>query len=253
MIRHDTSDRIINSITKIKTMLKQIKISKRFYAVRAIMAAVLLTALISGAAIVHADQFDEKIKAINADSAAKAGVVNGLASQAGSYQEAIGQYQTQIDSIQSQINVNEAQQASLQQQITEKQDEVNKQKGYLGEDIRTMYIDGQLTTIEELATSKSLSDYVDKEEYRTTVQNKIDSMIKQIAALQKQLQQQKTQLDDLVNSEKEQNSQLAGKRNEQQQLLSYNQGQQDAYNQQIKANSGTIAELRRQQLAANSR
>ena len=37
-----------------------------------------------------------------------------------------------------------------------------------------MYIDGQLTTIEELATSKNLSEYVDKEDYRTTVQNKIE-------------------------------------------------------------------------------
>jgi surface antigen len=235
-------------------MLKQTKIPKRLYSMRAVFAALLLIGLIiSGAAIVHADQFDEKIKAISADSAAKAGVVNGLQNQAGSYQAQIAQFQTQIDSIQAQINANEAKQADLQRQITEKQNEVDKQKAYLGEDIRTMYIDGQLTTIEELATSKDLSDYVDKESYRTSVQNKIDSTIKQIAALQKQLQRQKTELDDLVNSEKEQNNQLASKRNEQQQLLSYNQSQQDAYNQQIKANSGTIAELRRQQIAANSR
>jgi peptidoglycan DL-endopeptidase CwlO len=253
LIRYDTSDRIVTSITKIKNMLTQIKIPKRLYSMRTVVAALLLIGLISGAAIVHADQFDEKIRAISADSAAKAGVVNGLASQAGSYQEAISQYQTQIDSIQAQINANEAQQASLQQQITEKQNEVDKQKAYLGEDIRTMYIDGQLTTIEELATSKNLSDYVDKEAYRTTVQNKIDATIKQIAALQKQLQQQKTQLDDLINSEKEQNAQVSSKRNEQQALLSYNQSQQDSYNQQIRSNSGTIAELRRQQIAANSR
>lgn len=235
-------------------MLKQkIKISTRFYSLRAVLSVVLLVGLIGGAVVVHADQYDEQIKAISNDSAAKAGVVNGLQSQAGSYQAQISQFQSQIDSIQAQINANEAQQASLQQQITEKQNEVDKQKAYLGEDIRTMYIDGQLSTIEELATSKNLSDYVDKETYRTSVQNKIDSIIRQIAALQKQLQTQKTQLDDLINSEKEQNNQLASKRNEQQQLLSYNQGQQDAYNAQIRANSGAIAELRRQQLAANSR
>lgn len=234
-------------------MLKKTNIPRRLYSLRALLAVLLLAGLVSGAAIVHADQFDEQIKAISADSAAKAGVVNGLQEQAGSYQAQIAQFQTQIDSIQSQINANEAKQADLQQQITQKQNEVDKQKAYLGEDIRTMYIDGQLTTIEELATSKSLSDYVDKESYRTSVQNKIDATIKQIAALQKQLQQQKTQLDDLVKSEKAQNDQLASKRNEQQQLLSYNQGQQDAYNQQIKANSATISELRRQQIAANSR
>ncbi len=234
-------------------MLKQKHLTKPIYSLRAFMAIMLVVGFVSGAAIVHADKYDEQIKAISADSAAKAGVVNGLQSQAGSYQAQIAQFQSQIDSIQSEINANEAKQTSLQQQITQKQNEVNQQKAYLAEDIRTMYLDGQLSTIEELATSKNLSDYVDKEEYRTSVQNKIDSTIKQIAALQKQLEQQKKQLDDLITSQKAQNAELASKRGEQQQLLSYNESQQSAYNSQIKANSAAISELRRQQLAANSR
>lgn len=235
-------------------MLKQkIPISKRFYSVRAVMAVLLLTGLISGAVVVHADQYDEQIKALSADNATKAGVVNGLESQAGSYQAQISQYQAQINTVQAQINTNQAQQASLQQQITEKQNEVNKQKKYLGDDIRTMYVDGQLSTIEELATSKNLSDYVDKESYRTAVQNKIDSTIKQIALLQAQLQKQKGQLDTLIDSERQQNAQLSNAQYEQQKLLSYNQDQQNAYNSQIASNSGQIAALRRAQIAANSR
>jgi surface antigen len=234
-------------------MLKQTNIPKRFYSVRTVAAAVLLVGLISGAAIVHADKYDDQINALKADNSAKAGVVNGLESQAGSYQAQIDQYQAQINDIQSKINANEVQQASLQQQITEKQNKVDLEKKYLGEDIRTMYVDGQLTTIEELATSKNLSDYVDKESYRTTVQNKIDATIKQIAALQAQLQKQKTELDGQIASEKQQNAQLASVQGQQQQLLSYNQGQQADYNSKISANSSAISDLRRQQIAANSR
>jgi surface antigen len=234
-------------------MLQKIKIPKQFYSLRAVAAAFVLTALISGAAIVHADKYDDQINALHQQNAATQGILNGLESQAGSYQGVINQYQTQINAIQSQINANEAEQASLQQQITEDQNKVDQQKKYLSEDIRTMYIDGQLSTIEELATSKNLSDYVDKEEYRTTVQNKIDATIKQIAVLQAQLQKQKGQLDTLLASEKQQNAQLSSAQYEQQKLLSYNQGQQDAYNSQISANSGQIAKLRQQQIAANSR
>jgi surface antigen len=234
-------------------MPKQIKLPKQFYSLRAFVAALALVALVSGAAIAHADKFDDQINALHQQNAASQGVLNGLESQAGSYQGVINQYQTQIDAIQSQISTNETQQASLQQQITEAQNKVDQEKKYLGEDIRNMYVDGQLSTIEELATSKNLSDYVDKEEYRTSVQNKIDDTIKQIAVLQAQLQKQKGQLDTLVTSEKQQNAQLAGAQSQQQQLLSYNQGQQDTYNQQIDANSGKIADLRRQQIAANSR
>ncbi len=248
-------DIISTSINKTKNMPKQKEILNRFYNLRTIAAALVLVALVGGAAVVrvNADKYDEQIKVLSADSSARSGIVNGLESQAGSYQDQIAQYQAQIDQYQAQIAANEAKQASLQQQITDDQNKITVQKGYLGEDIRTMYIDGQLSTIEELATSKNLSDYVDKEEYRTSVQNKIDSTIKEIAALQEQLQKQKAELDHLLVSEKAQNAQLAGAQSQQQQLLSYNESQQANYNQTIAQNSSKITELRRQQIAANAR
>ena len=248
-------DIIRTSINKTKSMPKSKRILRRFHSGRTIAATLALVALVGGAAVVHvhADKYDEQINALNAQNAGIGGIVNGLETQAGSYQAQIAQYQAQIDQYQAQINANEAKQASLQQQITDDKNKILVQKAYLSDDIRTMYVDGQLSTIEELATSKNLSDYVDKEEYRTTVQNKIDSTIQEIAALQEQLQKQKAELDQLLESEKAQNAQLANAQAQQQQLLSYNQSQQDAYNQKIQANSSQIAELRRQQIAANSR
>lgn len=229
------------------------KLSKRLKHGRAILSALALVILISGANTAHADQFDDQINALNNQNSTAQGLVNSLASQAGSYQGAIDQLQAQIGAIQAALAANEAKQASLQQQITDAQNRVDQEKQYLGEDIKTMYVDGQLTTIEELATSKSLSDYVDKEEYQTTVQNKINDTIKQIASLQAQLQKQKSELDVLVSSQKQQNDQLASAQSQQQQLLAYNEGQQAAYNQQINANSSQIAKLRQQQIAANAR
>ena len=229
------------------------QLPKQFYRLRAILCAITLVALVGAAAVVHADQYDEQIKALRSQNNATQGVINGLASQASSYQDAINQFQLQISTLQAQIVANEAQQASLQQQIIAAQEKITLHKKYLGQDIKAMYVDGQLSTIEELATSKSFSDYVDKEEYRVAAQNKINKTIKEIAILQANLQQQKAELDTLLSSEKQQNDQLASAREQQQQLLSFNQGQQAAYNQQINDNSGKIAELRRQQIAANAR
>lgn len=225
-------------------------VSKR---VRLPLMIFALASLISLASVVHADQYDEQIKALQGQNSGIQSQVNGLASQASSYQDAINQYQAQINGIQAALSANQAKQTDLQNQITADQQKIDQNKGFLGEDIKTMYVDGQLTTIEELATSKSLSDYVDKEEYRTSVQNKIDDLIKQIGALQAQLQQQKSQLDVLVKSEQQQNSELAKAQSDQQNLLNLNEGQQAAFNSQISANSGRIAELRRQQIAANAR
>src|SRR5688500_2228356 len=106
-----------------------------------------------------------------------------------------------------------------------------------------MYVDGQLSTIEELAPSKHTREYVDKEEYRIAAQNKINTSIKQIAVLQEELKAQKAALDVLLLSQKEQNAQLATAESEQQRLLAYNEGQRAAYNNQIGANNGRIAEL----------
>jgi peptidoglycan DL-endopeptidase CwlO len=239
------------AMQKIQKIIDQFSIKTRRF--RAVMAAVTLSLLIGGAAVVHADQFDEQINALQQQNASTQGLVSGLASEASSFQAAINQLQAQIDGVQAAIAANQARQTELQAQIVEAQRKIDEQKQLLSDNITTMYVDGQLSTIESLATSDSLSDFVDKEEYRTGIQNKLNDSINEIAALQAQLQQQKVELDRLIESQKQQNDQLASARAQQAEMLAYNQGQQAAFNSQISANQGRISELRRAQIAANSR
>ncbi len=210
-------------------------------------------AVVGGIKVAHADQYDAQINALSAQNSAAQGILNGLQSQAGSYQEVINRLQAQIDAVRSQIAANQAQQSELQTQIAANQALIADKKSDLSATIKAMYIDGSITTIEQLATSKNLSDYIDKEEYRTSVQNQLTDKIQEIASLQAKLQKQKSTLDGLLKSQQAQNAQLSSDQEQQNQMLSYNQGQQSAYNQQIAANSGQIAALRRAQIAANAR
>lgn len=216
---------------------------------------VLVSAILLFAAspFVYADTIQQQINNLQAQNNQTQQSVNGLQAQASSYQDAINKLQQQIDALTSAIQANQARQAELEQQIAAEKQEIDQKKSALADDVKSMYIDGQMSTIEELATSKSLSDYVDKEEYRTSVQNQLDATIQQIADLQAQQQQQKAQLDVAVKTEQEQNSQLGGAQAQQQQMLAYNQGQQDAYNAQIASNQSQIARLRAEQAAANRR
>jgi peptidoglycan hydrolase CwlO-like protein len=218
------------------------------------VAALLVVSLgIAGTmAVTHADQFDDQINSLQQDNNAAQTVVNGLESQLQSYQDTVNQFQAQINATQAALNANQARQAQLQQQITEYQTKLDQQKQYLSESLKSMYIDGQMSTIEQLATSKNLSEYVDKQEYQQAIQNKINDSIKEISALQAQLQKEKAQLDALVASEQQQRDQLASAQAQQQALLSYTQGQQDAFSAGIAANRGKIGELRRQQSILNS-
>jgi peptidoglycan hydrolase CwlO-like protein/surface antigen len=233
-------------------MLKKIKdmisISKRL---RMAAMSLALACLVGGAAVAHADQYDDQINALQNQNTSSQSSLNSLQSQASSYQDAINQLQGEVDSLQAALSTNDAKQASLQQQITAAQTQIAQEKVLLGAVIRSLYVNGQMSTIEELATTKSLSDYVDEQENQTSIQNKIDSLINQIAAQQVQLQQQKSQLGIVISTEQQQNNQLAGDQSQQQQMLNYNQGQQATYNQQIQSNQGKIATLRAEQIAAN--
>jgi surface antigen len=234
-------------------MPKKMLTTRFFQALRLMAVATASLGLIGGATLAHADQYDDQINALQSQSNATQGLLNGLESQASSYQAQIGALAAQISAVQGQIAANQAQQATLEAEIQSDQQQITTKKTSLSADVKAMYIDGSMSTIEELATSNDLSAYVDKEEYRSSVQNALNSTIQQIAALQADQQKQKGELDTAIASEQSQNAQLASVQAQQQQLLAYNQGQQDAFNSQISANSGQIAKLRQEQIVANTR
>lgn len=221
-----------------------------------ISAALTLSVLITGGTIIQsvkADQFDEQIRALQGQNAEAQKNVNTLQSEANSYQDAINKLQTQIDAVLVQIAAGQAEQARLQAEIAAKQAEIDQQRALLGEGIKAMYVDGQISTIEMLATSNNLSDFVDKEEYRNAVQKNIQDSLARIAKLQNELKQKKVQVDQLIESQRAQEAQLAADRRSQADMLAYTEGQKAQFNSQISANSGRIAELRRQQMIANAR
>lgn len=247
------NDIIRTSISQNKKTMTRRSTHISYYKWRALVLLLAVSAAIGGAHVAHADQFDDQINTLSSQNATSLGILNGLESQAGSYQGQIDALQAQINAVQAALATNQAQQADLAQQIVADQAQIDLKKQQLGATIKSMYIDGQTTTIEELASSKDLSDYVDKEEFHTAVQNQLNANIKEIADLQVQLQSEKQKVDVLVASEKTQNDQLTSDQDKQNQLLAYNEGQQSAYNAQIAANSSQIAKLRAAQIAANAR
>jgi surface antigen/peptidoglycan hydrolase CwlO-like protein len=174
-----------------------------------------------------------------------------LSSQATSYQGAIDQLNGQITSLQSQIQSNQIKQSSIGAQIIDAQTKLNQQKSTLSEDLKSLYISGQITPIEMLATSNSISEYVDQQESYNAVQTKIQSTVKQISELQKSLQTDKLQVDNLLTTQQSQQSQLASAEYQQSNLLSYNESQQTQYNQQISTSVANISQLQSRLSALN--
>ncbi|MBI2589328.1 CHAP domain-containing protein [Candidatus Saccharibacteria bacterium] len=234
-------------------MVKQ-KVRKFAYGSRLLAALVLSIVIVGGTAgLVRADQFDEQIRSLQEQNASNRQTANQLAVQASSYQDAVDRLSLQINSIRQAILDYQHQSDQLQQQIEVQQTELDREKKVLGQNIKTMYLEGQISTLEILAASKDLSEFVDKQQYRNSVQSKVKATYDKITELKLELQQKQREIQSLIKDQQAQQAQLDASLNQQNQLLSYTESQKAGYDSQIKANNSQIAALRAAQLAANNR
>lgn len=193
----------------------------------------------------------DQINALQRENAENRNKVASLQEQATSYQDAIAKLQAQIDTLQAQINANTAEQQRLQDEIIAAEEELAKQKKVLGTNIKTMYLEGQISTLEMLASSKNLSDFVDKQQYRNSVQSKIKTTLDKITKLKFELTAKKESVEALLKEQKSQQDQLASSRAEQSNMLAYNESQQAEFNQKTRDNQSKIDNLIASQLRAN--
>jgi peptidoglycan hydrolase CwlO-like protein len=244
------------SINKIKTMQKTAKILSPKHvlvllAVLCLVGAPARTLLLKPAGCSSSSDCRSQIGGLEDQNDSARAALNALLAQAGSYQAALDILNAQIASINEAIAATQAKEAEIQTQIDENQAKLNQQRDILSADIKAMYVDGQMSTIEMLATSKNLSDYVDKEEYRSVVQSKIQKTMHQIAILENQLAQQKADVESLLANQQSQEAILAADQAQENSMLAYNQSQQAAFNAQINGNTAKIRQLEAEQAALN--
>ena len=242
--------------TFIVVMLKQKKLNRLLKIIKSTPTLIITIVVASGSIIVprvSADQFDAQITALQQANAVKQEAKSQLGSEAASLSDAMYKLQVQINALQSQIDANKAKMDDLQNQITAAETELAKQKVILGESIKAMYLEGQISTLEMLASSKDLSEFVDKQQYRTAVQAKIKASVDKITELKIQLKEQKLKIEQTLNDLQILQARVDTQRAEQARLLSLNQSEQNALNLQIRQNSQAVAALRAEQAAANAR
>lgn len=233
-------------IQKLKTTL--VSQLSRQTALFACIMLIIGTAV--GVPIVRAETLQQQINQLNSDNAQKSQQVKVLQVEADGIEATISSLQTQIDGLQARISENNAKSVDLENQINAAQAELDQQKKILGENIKAMYLEGDISTIEMLATSKDLSDYFDKQQYRDTVKTKITNTLDKVTTLKSQLKDQQDSLKTLINQQYNLKAQVQTQRGEQDRLLSLNEGQRSTIDSQMRANFANISELRRQQAAA---
>lgn len=214
----------------------------------ALIVVVLLTPIIA-----RADVFEEQIRQKQTEQQAAQGQADELGAQADGIEGEIDQLQSKIAAIQVKIDANTKRQEHLKQQITEAQAELDEQRDMLAANIRSMYIEGDISPLEMVASSRSLGEFIDKQEYRDRLKQNITDTMDTIEQLKKRLTQQRQEVERILESQTTLRSDLAAKNAEADQKLKQVNQTKAGFDASVRQKAAEIAELREQQRLANAR
>ena len=225
-------------------------VSNTSFAVKAsLVAAAILMAIAAPISSyvpkVYADDYDTRINQLQQQANEYQSKANELKAKGDTLQNALDSINNEIAGIQAQISVNQTKHNQLKQQITENEDKLSKNKDALGDTIASIYVEGKVTPLEMLASSNTISDYVDKQEYQSSIRTQLSKTIDEVKKLKKQLEEDQKAVEKVLNELNAQNAQLGAKQQQQQQLVNQTRGDEAAY-------QGLVSQARAQMEAVSA-
>lgn len=227
------------------------KIIAKIRAVTLVAVAVFL-AMATPLASVQADTFDEQIRALRAEVEQFQARAGELRQKANTLQDEINVLNAEKSRLQTQIQLNEARLEQLKAEIQETEQRIENQKELMGSSLRESYLESSVSPLEMLASSNSISDFIDKQEYRNNIQESIRLALIQIRELKDDLNKQRADVEKTLADQKVQRNDLAAKEAEQANLLAQTQGEEGAYQQMSQEHNARITELQAEQARLNA-
>ncbi len=202
---------------------------------------------------VSADQYDDKIAALTRDMKRYQKEVDRLNAEATTLANTLAQLNNEKKAIQAQITISQAKHDKLVAQIAETEKEIQENKDALGQTIADLYVDDEVSPIEMLASSQNIGEFMNKQEYRNTVQDSLSSTIKKVKDLKTQLDNQKAAVAKVLAQQKADRDVLVAKEAEQARLLADTQNDEAAYQSMIRSSAAQIAEAKATQALLRER
>ena len=104
-----------------------------------------------------------------------------------------------------------------------------------------------------LASSKNISDYIDKQEQRSSLKSSLNDKIKEIKSLQKKLEENKKSVENTLRDQELQRNAMASKQSEKANLIADTKNDQNNYAALAQKRNAEVAKLREEQAAVNLR
>jgi len=197
-----------------------------------------------------ADQYDDKINKIQNEIDAYQGTIDELGAKTNTLQSELSKIENEKSLIESKIQLTQTRYEQLLQDIKDTEEQIKNNKDALGATIADLYVENEVTPIEMVFSSNTISDYLDKQEYRNSVRDELVATIEEIKKLKKEIEADRDEVANNLEQQKAQKDLLAQKQTEQQNLIAQTQGQQAAYESLVIKRNDQVSSLKEQQKAA---
>jgi len=198
---------------------------------------------------VSADRWDDQINSLRAQANQYQAQANELKAKGDTLQNKLDEINAQVAALQANINANQAKHDKLQADIAENQQKLERTQDALGEMLANLYVDGKISSLELLASSQNIGEFVDKQEYRSSVRDQLSQTIDAVKKLKKQLETDKKAVEKVLTDLKQQNDQLSAVQAEQQSLVNQTRGEEAAYQNMVNSAKSQMQSIAAQQQA----
>lgn len=220
---------------------------------------VAMSALLAGSGIfglashVLARDYNAEIQAKQQEADNYNSEASRLGEMADSLQAELDKINGQISTIQAQISDSQNKINSLNDQIKKNEELIKHNRKAMGRILADLYVDDQISPLEMLASSKNISDYIDKQEQRNSLKTSLNDKIKEIKSLQKKLEENKKSVENTLRDQELQRNAMAAKQSEKAKLITDTKNDQNNYAALAQKRNSEVAKLREEQLKENKK
>lgn len=200
-----------------------------------------------------ADQYDDKIRALQADMSRYQAESDRLNAEATTLSNALAQITNERNALQTQVDLSQNQYDQLIIQIADTEKQIAENQDALGSTLASLYVGDDISPIEMLASSKDISEFLNKQEFRNSIKKELSTTISRVKDLKIQLTGQKTDVEKVLNDQKAARDSLVAKEREQASLIAQTRNDEAAYQGMIESSAAGIAEAKATQAALRAR
>jgi len=187
-----------------------------------------------------AAELQSAIDSLDAQASANEAILHGIENEVDSLENKLAYYRTQIAQINLVVKSTELEIDRLTIELEEAKVELARQKSVLAESLKTLYIEGNVSTLDLVLASEEFTEFISQQEYLNTLKNNVEISTQQVIDLKGEIELNKVEQETLLESQIRQRKGLKDAQEEQQRLLNITKGQESLY-------QGIVADLEKQQ------